>query len=124
MDKIYGESNLDILQQFFWQLKINAQSTPTKLGDGQNRYLALVLTEDQYNTITNTALFIRPTDPDLFQYVSAIQIILTPTTPIRITRSRATSAPGTTRAQQTKSGYPTSSTNFTQTAITLVGVTS
>ena len=66
LDKIHGQPTLESILHLVRQLKINAQSVPTTLGGGQLGYLALVLTDDTYNTIPNSSPFIRPTNPGPF----------------------------------------------------------
>ena len=66
LQKIYGQPTLESLLILFRQLKRNAQSVPTTLGGGQLGYLALILEAIVYNSIPNSAPFVRPTDPGLF----------------------------------------------------------
>ena len=66
LHKIHGQPTLESLVIIFRQLKRNAQSVPTTLGGGQLGYLALILPPTTYNSIPNSAPFVRPTDPGLF----------------------------------------------------------
>ena len=58
-----------ILLHPFCQLKISTQSMPMKLGGGQLGYLSLVLSTEDYNSISSKVPFEHPTDPEVFQYV-------------------------------------------------------
>ena len=66
LHKIHGQPTLESLVIIFRQLKRNAQSVPTTLGGGQLGYLALILPTTTYNSIPNSAPFVRPTDPGIF----------------------------------------------------------
>ena len=116
LDKIHGEPSLDTLLHIFKQLKINAQSVPTTLGSGQLGYLALTLTEDEYNEIPHATPFIRPTDPGVFRYTPSVLTTVTPqepNSPIRTRRTTrsTTSEPGTPTAQRRRQDSTNSSTN-------------
>ena len=105
LDKIHGEPTLDTLLHLFKQLKINAQSVPTTLGGGQLGYLALVLSQEEYEDIPNTVPFDRPTNPGVFKYNPSVPTLMTPqepSSPIRTRRSTrtTTSEPGTPTAQR------------------------
>ena len=65
--KIDGELTLDSILILHRQIKQNVQCIPTTLGGGQLGYLALVLTEEQYDSIPNSSPFIRPDNPGDFQ---------------------------------------------------------
>ena len=58
---------MDTILRLFRQVKQNAQSIPTKLGGGQLGYLALVLKPREYDNITISQPFVRPTDPGTFR---------------------------------------------------------
>ena len=66
LDKIHGQPSLESILHLFKQVKINAQSVPTTLGGGQLGYLALLLSNEAYNTIPNSTPFQRPTFPGPF----------------------------------------------------------
>ena len=105
LDKIHGEPTLDTLLHLFKQLKINVQSIPTTLGRGQLGYLALTLTQEEYDDIPNTIPFLQPTDPGVFKYnptVPTITVPQEPSSPVRTRRSTrsTTSEPGTPTAQR------------------------
>ena len=116
LDKIHGEPTLDTLLHLFKQLKINAQSVPTKLGGGQLGYLALVIHPDDYNKIPNTLPFVRPTDPGVFKFNPTNPVAVTPqepASPVRTRRTRTTaSEPGTPTAQRRRQ-EPQANTNTT-----------
>ena len=67
LTKIDGEPTLDSILALHRQVKRNAQCVPTTLGGGQLGYLALVLTQEQYDSIPNLEPFLRPTNPGDFQ---------------------------------------------------------
>lgn len=67
MTKVDGEHTLDSILLLHRQVKINAQSVQTTLGGGQLGYLALVISEEKYNTIPNATLFVHPQDPGKFE---------------------------------------------------------
>ena len=61
LDKIHGQPDTDALLRIFRQLKCNAQRVPTTLDGGQLGYLALVLSDVAFNSISNSTVFVRPT---------------------------------------------------------------
>lgn len=116
LDKIHGEPTLDTLLHLFKQLKINAQSVPTTLRGGQLGYLALVLTQDEYNAILNTVPFVRPTNPGVFRFQPPTPNpppSQDPSTPIRTRRSTRSSStePGTPTAQRCCQDIPSTANN-------------
>ena len=66
LDKIRGVPNIDSLLHIFRQLKRNAQSVYTTLGEGQLGYLALVMSDAAFNSIPNSAVFVCPVHPGIF----------------------------------------------------------
>ena len=106
LTKIEGEPTLDSLLVLHRQIKRNAQCVPTTLGGGQLGYLALVLTEEQYDSIPNAAPFIRPENPGDFQLQVPDPNTTTTTTPTtrrttprssaRLAASRSTATQDTT----------------------------
>ena len=60
LHRIHGQPDIDALLRMFRQLKRNAQRVPTTLGGGQLGYLALVLSTVAFNSIPNSAPFVRP----------------------------------------------------------------
>ena len=64
---IRGLPTLDTILRLFREVKQNAQSISSKLGGGQLGYLALVLKQQDYDNITISQPFVRPTDPGTFQ---------------------------------------------------------
>ena len=79
LDRIRNQPTLDSLINLLRQVKINAQSVTTTLGGGQLGYLALVISETDYNTIPNSRPFVRPTHPGVF-VVNTITAIVGVTT--------------------------------------------
>ena len=67
LDRIHGCPTLPTLLRLYRQLKWNALSIRTTLGGGRYGYLALVLTNRDYNNLPHTTPFRRPTDPGLFR---------------------------------------------------------
>jgi len=65
LDKIHGAPTIDSLLRIFRQLKRNAQYVTTTLGGGQLGYLGLILSDDAYKAIPNSAPFVRSVDPGL-----------------------------------------------------------
>ena len=67
MDKIHEAPTIDSVLRTFRQLKRNAQCVTTTWGGGggQLGYLALVLSDDVFNAISNAVPFVRPSDPGL-----------------------------------------------------------
>ena len=63
IDKIHGTPSIDSLLGIYRQLKRNTQCVSTILGGGQLEYLALILSDDAYQTILNSATFVRTADP-------------------------------------------------------------
>ena len=59
LDKIHGKPTLEKIIKLVRQLKTNAQTVPTTLGGGNHGYLALVMSDDDYNNIPTTNIFIR-----------------------------------------------------------------
>ena len=47
------------------ELKANAQSVPSTLGGGRHGHLGLVLSEDEYETVTHGTPYVKPTLLDL-----------------------------------------------------------
>ena len=95
LDKIHGKPTLDTLLHLFKQLRINAQSVPTKLGGGQLGYLALVIKPEDYEKIPNTIPFVRPTDPEVFKFNPTSPVVVTPqepASPVRTRRSMTTTS--------------------------------
>ncbi len=66
LTKVDGEPTLDTILLLHRQVKRNAQSVPTTLGDGQLGDLVLVISAIKYNTIHNSTPFVRPTAPGQF----------------------------------------------------------
>ena len=64
LDKIQGEPTPDTLLTLKNQLKANASSVPSNLGDGNHGHLALVLHPDKYALISNVP-FQRPQHPGI-----------------------------------------------------------
>ena len=60
LHRIHGQPDIDALLRMFRQLKRNAQRVPTTLGGGQLGYLALVLSTVAFDSIPNSAPFVRP----------------------------------------------------------------
>ena len=86
----------------------------TTLGGGQLGYLALVLTEEQYDSIHNAEPFVRPTNPGDFQLQVPDPNTTSPTPRRTATRSStrlASSHPPTN--QDTTALVPTDTTNAT-----------
>ena len=67
---IRGLPTLDTILRLFREVKQNAQSVSTKLGGGQLGYLALVLKPQDYDKITISHPFVRPTDPGTFKMIA------------------------------------------------------
>ena len=112
LTKIDGEPTLDLILILHQQVKRNAQCVPMTLGGGQLGYLALVLTQEQYDSIPNLELFVRPTNPGDFQLQEPDPNTSSPTPRCITTRSSArlaTSRPPT--AQDTTAIVPTDTTN-------------
>ena len=65
LDNCSGEPTIEGILRVTMQLKQNAASVPTTLG-GQQRYLVLIITTDQWNSIPSTAPFVKPVDPGVF----------------------------------------------------------
>ena len=65
LDNCSGEPTIEGVLRVTMQLKQNAASVPTTLG-GQQRYLVLIITTDQWNSIPSTAPFVKPVDPGVF----------------------------------------------------------
>ena len=76
LHKIHGQTTLESLVILFQQLKRNAQKLQTTLGGGQLEYLALILPPATHNTIPNSTLFVRPTDPDIFSPTAPTGIVI------------------------------------------------
>ena len=113
LSKIDGEPTLDSILLLHRQVKRNAQCVATTLGGGQLGYLALVLTEEQYNGIPNAEQFVRPTNPGDFQLqVPDPNTTTSPTTRRTVTRSStrlaANRSPST---QETTALVPTENSN-------------
>lgn len=66
LEKIHGQPTIDSIAKLLRQVKRNAQRVITTLGGGQLGYLALVISPTDYNSIPNSAVFRRPTDPGTF----------------------------------------------------------
>ena len=66
LDNCSGEPTIEVILRVTNQLKHNAASVPTTLGGGQNGYLVLILTTDQWNSIPSATPFIKPADPGVF----------------------------------------------------------
>ena len=62
LDRISGEPNADTLIKLKKQLKSNAASVSSNLGDGLHGHLGLVLNPVDYALVSNTA-FIAPVHP-------------------------------------------------------------
>jgi len=60
---IRGEPTNKALKRLQTELQANASSIETDLGGGNHGYLALVLTDAEYNSIPNTQPFVAPTYP-------------------------------------------------------------
>ena len=67
LDRIHGQPTIDQTFKLYKQIKQNASSVRTSLGGGQHGFLAIVLTNQQWNSIPNVANFDRPTNPGPFQ---------------------------------------------------------
>ena len=115
LDKIHGEPTIDTLLHLFKQLKINAQSVPTKLGGGQLGYLALVISTEDYNAIPNAVPFTRPIDPGVFQYISVETVQestpSTPTSPPKRRLRTTTNEPETPAVQRKRAKAATRSSS-------------
>ena len=101
LTKIDGEPTLDTILILHRQIKRNAQFVPTTLGGRQLSYLALVLTEEQYNSIPNSSPFIRPVNPGDFQ-LQVLDPNTTTTPTARCTTPRSSTRLATTRASSTQ----------------------
>ena len=66
LDRIRNQPTLDYLINLLRQVKINAQNVTATLGGGQLGYLALVISETDYNAIPNSRHFVSPTHPGVF----------------------------------------------------------
>ena len=73
---IWGELTHKALKKLQTELQVNASSIETDLGGGNYSYLALILLDQDYQSILNTVLFIPPT-------YSSLLTILTNATPIQ-----------------------------------------
>ena len=62
-----GEHTLDSILLLHQQVKQNAQSVPTVLGGGKLGYLALVISDKTYHSISNSTPFERLHDPGQLQ---------------------------------------------------------
>ena len=60
---IRGVPTYKALKRLKMELQANASSVETDLGGGNHGYLGLVLTDQEYNTIPNTAPFVPPNYP-------------------------------------------------------------
>ena len=65
LTKITGELTITSLLKIKNELKANAQSVPSTLGGRQHGHLGLVLTTDEYKTVTHGTPYIKPTLPNL-----------------------------------------------------------
>ena len=86
---IRGLPTLDTILRLFREVKQNAQSVSTKLGGGQLGYLALVLKPQDYDKITISHPFIRPTDPGTFKMIAPA---------VRTSRTASSTSPSTVSA--------------------------
>ena len=62
---IRGVPTYTALKRLKTELQANASSIETDIGGGNHGYLALVLTDEEYNSIPNTEPFVLPTYPAL-----------------------------------------------------------
>ena len=65
--RIKGEPTLDSILSLHQQVKRNAQDVLTTLSGGQLGYLALVISKDKYDAISNSTQFERSQDTGLFE---------------------------------------------------------
>ena len=63
LTKIIGESTFDKLHGMFWQLKANTAAVLCTLGGGSNRYLWMLVSAAEYNTVALDAPFVPPPMP-------------------------------------------------------------
>ena len=61
--KIIGEPTFDKFHEIFWQLKANMAAVPCTLGGEANRYLVILVSDTQYNTVAPGAPFVTPPMP-------------------------------------------------------------
>ena len=58
--KITVEPTFDKLHKMFQQLKSNTEKFPCTMGGGANRYLWMLISDAQYNTVAPGAQFVPP----------------------------------------------------------------
>ena len=66
LDNCSGERTIIGILRVTKQLKQDAASVPNTLGGGQHGYLVLILTTDQWKSISSTVPFIKPANPGVF----------------------------------------------------------
>ena len=64
---IHGEPDYLTMLNLIKEVKANAQSIPSKIGGGHYGYLPLVISNDEFQELPNTAPIIWPTDPPIFR---------------------------------------------------------
>jgi hypothetical protein len=66
LTRIHGKPTYESLQNGLTELKANAGSVPSMLGGRHHRLLGLLLSEERYTALANTAPFVSPGNPDPF----------------------------------------------------------
>ena len=64
LTKIIDEPTFDKLHEMFRQLKSNTAAFPCTMVGGANRYLGMLISDAQYNTVAPGAQFVPPPMPD------------------------------------------------------------
>ena len=60
LTKIVGEPNFEKLMVFFQELKANTAAVPCTLAGGASRYLGMIVSAAQYQTVAPGAPFVSP----------------------------------------------------------------